>query len=199
MRLFRGVSSGLAFAPDSRTAVYDDSAGTLILAEVETGRELARFEDPEQARLDTAAFTPDGSQLVTTLRDRPYLRVWDLRAIRRRLAELRLDWDPPATFDTPDAPGSFPPIPKPFRVDRGQLDSWLKQASETPEQTVARTTRAIEAEPGDDAEAYHDRGHALLVGLKRFDEAIADFTAALKIRPNDAHLWLPAASSRRPA
>ena len=132
------------------------------------------------------AFTPDGSQLVTTLTDRPYLRVWDLRAIRRRLAELGLDWDPPATFDTPDAPGSFPPIPKPFRVDRGQLDSWLKQATETPEQTVERTTRAIEANP-DDAKAHHQRGHAL-ARLKRYEEAIADFTAALKSSPNDAHL-----------
>jgi tetratricopeptide (TPR) repeat protein len=56
--------------------------------------------------------------------DRPYLRVWDLRAIRQRLAELRLDWEAPATFGTPDAPGCFPPIPKPFHVDQGQLDSW---------------------------------------------------------------------------
>ena len=59
------------------------------------------------------AFTPDGSQLVTTLVDRPYLRVWDLRAIRRRLAGLGLDWDPPASFDTADAPGSFPRSPSP--------------------------------------------------------------------------------------
>jgi tetratricopeptide (TPR) repeat protein len=67
--------------------------------------------------------------LVTTLLDRPYLRVWDLGAIRRRLAELRLDWDPPATFDTAATPGSLPPIPKPFRVDRGDLDSRLAKIS----------------------------------------------------------------------
>jgi tetratricopeptide (TPR) repeat protein len=130
VRLFRGPSAGLglAFAPDARTAIYNDGTGTLILAEVETGRELARLEDPEQARPRMVAFTPDGSQLVTTLRDRPYLRVWDLRAIRRRLGGLGLDWDPPATFDTAEAPGSFPPLPKPFRVDRGQLDAWLAKA-----------------------------------------------------------------------
>jgi serine/threonine protein kinase/WD40 repeat protein/Tfp pilus assembly protein PilF len=186
VRLFRGLCRCLAFAPDSRTAVYGDNAGTLILAELETGRELARLEDPEQARLNFVAFTPDGSRLVTTLADRPYLRVWDLRAIRRRLAELRLDWDPPAIFATPDAPGSFPPTPKPFRVDRGRLDSWLKRLAETPAQTVERTTRAIEANP-DDAKAHHERAHAL-TSLKRLDEAITDFTAALKARPNDAHL-----------
>src|SRR5262249_25515835 len=115
-----------------------------------------------------------------------YLRVWDLRAIRRRLAELRLDWDPPATFDSADTPDSFPPIPKPFRVDRGQLDSWLKQGFETPEQIVERTTQEIEPNP-DDAHAHPQRGHALY-RLKRYGEAIADFTAALKASPNNAHL-----------
>jgi tetratricopeptide (TPR) repeat protein len=106
-----------------------------------------------------------------------------LRAIRRWLAELRLDWDPPATFATPEAPGSFPPFPKPFHVDRGQLDSWL---TEEAAQTVAQTTRAIETNP-DDAEAHHQRGHALY-RLKRYGEAIADFTVALKASPNNAHL-----------
>ena len=186
VRLVRGVSSGPAFAPDSRTAVYSDGAGTLILVEVETGGELARLEDPEQVRIDAAVFTPDGSHLVITLMGRPYLRVWDLRAIRRRLVELRLDWDPPATSDAPDEPGTFPPIPKPFRVDRGQLDSRLLEATETPEQIVYWKSRAIEADPND-SEALHQRGHALFQ-LKRFDEAIADFTAALKARPDDVHL-----------
>src|SRR5262249_14413864 len=124
---------------DSRTAIYDDNTGTLILVEVETGRELARLEDPEQSRLTAVALTPDGSQLVVTLRERPYLRVWDLRAIRRRLADLRLAGDPPAPSEPPDAPGSSPPIPKPFRVERGQLDSWLKQ------QVLAALKRAGES------------------------------------------------------
>jgi serine/threonine protein kinase/WD40 repeat protein/tetratricopeptide (TPR) repeat protein len=194
VRLYRGVTHWLAFAPDSRTAVYDDNAGTLIVAEVEAGRELARLEDPEQARVRPAfssvAFRPDGSQLVTTLADRPYFRVWDLRAIRGRLAGLGLDWDPPATFDTPDAPGPFPPTPKPFRVDPGPFDSWRKHGPETPEQTVARMTRALEAHPHD-AESRHERAHAL-ARLGRFDEAVADFTAALEAGPDahtmDAHL-----------
>jgi serine/threonine protein kinase/WD40 repeat protein len=153
VRLRRGVSRGLTFSTDSRTAIYDDNTGTLILAEVETGRELARLEDPEQSRLNAVALTPDGSQLVVTLRDRPYLRVWDLRAIRRRLAELRLDWDPPATLEPPDAPGSSPPIPKPFRVDRGQLDSSMAK-----------------------------------VRLKRFEAALAEVEASLRLKPDQTEL-----------
>jgi hypothetical protein len=57
----------MAFAPDLRTAPVDNRAGTLILAEVETGREIARLEDPERAQANAVEFTPDGSQLVVTL------------------------------------------------------------------------------------------------------------------------------------
>jgi serine/threonine protein kinase/WD40 repeat protein len=131
-RLLQGVAMSLAFAPDSRTVVYDDHAGSMILAEVATGRELARFEDPEQSAAAALAFSPDGSRLVTTLADRPYLRIWDLGAIRRRLAGMGLDWDPPAMSGTSDAPVSFPAIPKPTRVDRGQFDDWLAQSKLKP-------------------------------------------------------------------
>jgi hypothetical protein len=102
----------------------------MVLADVETGRELARLEDPEQAQIDTTAFTPDGSQLVTTLVGRPYLCVWDLRAIRRRLTDLQLDWEAPPIDDAPAATAPFPPILRPFRVDPGQLDSWLKKEAD---------------------------------------------------------------------
>jgi WD40 repeat protein/Tfp pilus assembly protein PilF len=183
VRLSRGVCRTMAFAPDSRTVIYDDHAGILILAEVETGRELARFEDPEQAQTSGVAIARDGSYLVVTLENRPYLRIWDLRAIRRWLRARGLDWDPPASSETAGVPASFPPIPKPFRVDRGQLDSMPRQAAE---QIVEHMTRAIESNP-DDAQAHHQRGHAL-ARLNRFGEAIADFTAALKASPNDFHL-----------
>jgi Flp pilus assembly protein TadD len=189
VRLSRGPTGpglGLAFAPDSRTAGYGDNAGTVTLVDVETGRELVRFEDPEQARLDGMAFTPDGSHLVTTFVDRPYLRIWDLRAIRRRLADLHLDWDPPARFDIHDVARSYPPIPKPFQVDPGPLDPWPTDGAEPPAGSVERTTRAIEVNPND-ARAHHERAHAL-AKLKRYEEAIADFTAALNASPSNAHL-----------
>ena len=133
--------------------------------------------------MDAAAFTLDGSQLVTTLFGRPYLRVWDLRAIRRRLAELDLDWDPPAIVHTAATPGSFPPIAKPFHVDHGQLDSWLNPVAETPEQLVARTSRAIAAKP-DDIPSHLARALAL-VRLGRHEEAIANFSRVLKDQPVD--------------
>ena len=46
-----------------------------------------------------ASFSPDGSRLVVTTNDGPAVHVWDLRAIRRHLAEMGLDWDAPAFSD----------------------------------------------------------------------------------------------------
>ena len=38
-----------------------------------------------------------------------------------------------------------------------------------------------------DADAYHKRGHALLE-MNRLSEAIDDFSRAIRLRPDDAHL-----------
>ena len=56
-----------------------------------------------------ATFSPDGSRLVTTSPEGPTVRVWDLRAIRRRLAGMGLDWDAPAYPDAdPAGPEAAP-------------------------------------------------------------------------------------------
>src|SRR5262249_1242661 len=49
----------------------------------------------ETTRLIPSCFTPDGSTLVTLGTESEALHVFDLRAIRRKLAELGLDWDAP--------------------------------------------------------------------------------------------------------
>ena len=68
-----------------------------------------------------ATVSPDGSRLVSYTSDGPAVHVWDLRLIRHRLAEMRLDWDaPPFTDDDPGGP-SLPPLP-PLKVDLGLLD-----------------------------------------------------------------------------
>jgi serine/threonine protein kinase/WD40 repeat protein len=126
VRLFLGPSHDLVFAPDGRTIAYgDDRAVGWTLAELPTGRALARFRDPEQSRINRLAFTPDGTRVVASLLESPYVRVWDLPSIRRRLAELHLDWAPPTRFPAPEAPRTFPPYPEPFRVVRGKLDYWV--------------------------------------------------------------------------
>jgi serine/threonine protein kinase/WD40 repeat protein len=101
---------GLAFSPDSRLLAFETGYGVIRLVDPATGREYAHLEDPNQDRTGWISFSPDGSQLVAT--GGGPIHVWDLRAIRRQLAELGLDWNLP----------SYPPAkeaeaPKPLQVE----------------------------------------------------------------------------------
>jgi serine/threonine protein kinase/WD40 repeat protein len=89
-------------------AVLGRENGIYRLVELATGRELARLQDPDQ-HFGAAAFTPDGTKLVVNAKDG--LRVWDLRRLRERLAELRLDWDA-----LPYRPAEEPGAPSPLSV-----------------------------------------------------------------------------------
>jgi WD40 repeat protein len=111
---------GLCFSPDGRLLVLQDASRVLRLVEAETGRTLARLESPDlcAVRYDSAAFSPDGSRLVITTDDGPAVHVWDLRAIRRHLAWMGLDWDAPAFSEDDPASRTLPPLP-PLKVDYG--------------------------------------------------------------------------------
>jgi serine/threonine protein kinase/WD40 repeat protein len=94
-------------SPDSRLVILGMKDGVYRLVELATGRELARLEDPERIAA-SAVFTPDGTRLVVSAADG--LRVWDLRRIRRELAELGLDWDAPPYPEAADG------LPGPLEV-----------------------------------------------------------------------------------
>jgi tetratricopeptide (TPR) repeat protein len=101
-----GPGSLQCVSADSRLAVLAMTDGYYRLVDVETGRELVRIEDPERYP-GLATLTPDGTGLVALTKDG--VRVWDLRAIRRELSALGLDWDAlPYSPEPPvaDAPGS---------------------------------------------------------------------------------------------
>ena len=92
-------------------------------------------------RVGCATFSPDGSRLVVTTNDGPAVHVWDLRAIRKHLAEMGLDWDAPAYSDDDPAGPDLPPLP-PLKVDYGPLAGELEHISEPAEtliETVHRT------------------------------------------------------------
>jgi hypothetical protein len=61
-----------------------------------TGREYVRLEVPVQVRFIPIGFTADGSRLMALGIESQALHVWDLRLIRRQLAEIGLDWEAPA-------------------------------------------------------------------------------------------------------
>jgi WD40 repeat protein/tetratricopeptide (TPR) repeat protein len=185
---------GLAFSPDGRLLVVQDAIKVLRLVETETGRTLAGLESPDECAVQWATFSPDGSRLVVATNDGPGVHVWDLRAIRRRLVGMGLDWDAPplpapetSTVDAGDRPSikvdvDFGPLKR--YSDQYQRD--LEQYSVPAEELVARYTERLRAHP-DDPGSLHQRGHALL-RLNRSEEALADFSAASALRPLDAHL-----------
>jgi serine/threonine protein kinase/WD40 repeat protein len=117
-RQIRG--EGRCFSPDSRLVVLVDETRIIRLVEIETGRIVARLESPELGQVYSASFSPDGSRLVVSSNDGPAMHVWDLRAIRRTLARMGLDWDAPAYSDDDPAGRSATPLP-PLQVDLGPV------------------------------------------------------------------------------
>ncbi len=103
---------GLCFSPDGRLVVVAEQSRVLQLVETETGRKVARFESPDLCGVEFVTFSPDGSRLVVTTNGPGAVHVWDLRAIRRRLVEMGLDWDAPAFSDDDPAAPSAPPFPR---------------------------------------------------------------------------------------
>jgi hypothetical protein len=59
-----------------------------------TGQALAELEAPNSGMIGGLAFNSDGTQLFAC-ESVDAVRVWDLGAIRRQLAEMGLDWEQP--------------------------------------------------------------------------------------------------------
>jgi WD40 repeat protein len=99
-----------AFSPDGTLSAIDTGRGSVALVVVATGREVARLEPPGKDRLNAIHFSPDGTKLIGPA-DYQSVHVWDLRAIRRELSAIGLDWDLPP----------YPPPPEtatgPIRIE----------------------------------------------------------------------------------
>ncbi len=120
---------GLCFSPDSRLVVVAEPSRVLRLVETETGRTLARLESPDLCGVGLVTFSPDGSRLVVTTNEPPAVHVWDLRAIRKHLTGMGLDWDAPAYPDDDPAGPSARPLP-PIQVDYGPIRRAIDRANQ---------------------------------------------------------------------
>jgi hypothetical protein len=149
---------GLCFSPDGRLVVVQDDTGVLRLVDIKSGRALARLESPDRCQVRAASFSADGSRLVITTPDGPAIHVWDLRAIRHRLAEMGLDWEaPPFSHDDPASP-ALPPLP-PLKFDYGPH---LRTAYLDPgisEPFIAELERALVRYPNHPGLRYTLAGH----------------------------------------
>jgi WD40 repeat protein/Tfp pilus assembly protein PilF len=175
----------LGFSPDGMVLAVETGAGAVRLVNPATGRDYARLEDPNQERATHIGFSPDGAQLAAASADSAAIHIWDLRAIRRNLAAMGLDWH------APPYPDSDPPDPAlssltSLQVDLGPFQKARDRSNPPPEVLLERFDALLKDDP-EDAGAYHLRA-LILDRLQRVPGAIADFSRAIERRPKDAHL-----------
>jgi serine/threonine protein kinase/WD40 repeat protein len=103
-----------AFSPDGLMAVAE--GGALRLVELETGREVARLEAPDEPGQVPVSFSADGSVLMAGSDSTQTVLLWDLRALREELAARGLDWDRPPYPPAP--PRNAAPVR--IEVDQGK-------------------------------------------------------------------------------
>jgi WD40 repeat protein/tetratricopeptide (TPR) repeat protein len=179
-----GLLRAPAFTADGRMMALRLTPRQILLADVATGRTIAHLSTLQPLSATPLVFSPDGSRLAASTNQRTVL-LWDLRAIRRDLTEMKLDWDEP----------SYPPAePIPSQgslrmsVDFGDLlvqqKADVARSQETLQNSLALWTTSIVLCPCH-PEGYHQRGH-IYEELGRPREAIEDFTAALRWQPADA-------------
>lgn len=84
------ATAPMAFHPDGRTFAISESQSHLQLFDVESRQPLATLTSPDPAYTGWAAYSPDGFSLARTTGGAIHL--WDLRRLRARLSEWKLDW-----------------------------------------------------------------------------------------------------------
>ncbi|HTK78195.1 MAG TPA: protein kinase [Gemmataceae bacterium] len=185
-----GGRGPIAFSADGRVAAIAQSRSRVRLVDTATGRELASLEaTPSPAIIDGLCFTRAGDRLIATQAAQG-IHVWDLRLIRQRLDEIRLDWDAPAYPPTTPA-SDVPPVDG--SVDFGDLDfahnrsAWIRVAGPAdlrdPAKALAPALQATELQPED--ANYQNTLGTVYYRLARYEDAVATFEANLKRKDGD--------------
>jgi serine/threonine protein kinase/WD40 repeat protein/Tfp pilus assembly protein PilF len=168
----------MAFTRDGKIMAILQSPRRVQLLDVTTGAELASFEAADPHNINHLCFSPDGSRLSASCLHQ-VIQVWDLRAIRRELAEINLDWDLP-----PYPPLQETATPKALEVKLVMGNLAGPQPARPPSslhEQLALYSLAIAIAPLPlHPEPYHQRGHVYeKLGQPR--QAIDDFSAALRL------------------
>jgi serine/threonine protein kinase/WD40 repeat protein len=167
---------GALFSPDGKllatTTGWLGGEGLTLLDPV-NGRPLATLTGPDPLPIRCAAFSPDGTQLAVYA-GFDTIQLWDLRAVRRRLAEMGLDWDLP--------PYPAAPAPQAERIKPLQVHLDLGEFADREKYSLILAFFPLHAE------AYYRRGLAY-VRFGQRKEALDDFNMVLVLQPDhaDAH------------
>jgi eukaryotic-like serine/threonine-protein kinase len=167
-----------AFSPDSRLLAVETGYGAVRLIDLKTAQEWGRLEDPHQSRASWIGFSPDAAQVIVATGEPPALHVWDLRLVRRQLADRGLDWDEP--------PLPPPPVREPIPSLRtaGAPALYFVDRSADIDQAIALSSFVLALNPFC-YRAYVQRAEAF-VRSSRTDNAVADYALALSLLPAGA-------------
>jgi eukaryotic-like serine/threonine-protein kinase len=87
-------SGPIAFSAHGRTLAIAPSTNLVRLIDAATGRTLADLKAADQRPLTWMCFSPDEGRLAVATANH-LIHLWDLRRIRRQLADMGLDWESP--------------------------------------------------------------------------------------------------------
>ena len=154
----------------------------ILLADVATGRGLARLTTLQPLYATPLVFSPDGTTLIARTAEKTVL-VWNLQRIRDQLAPRGLDWNAPPYRcpDFRDLPGQLSP-PRTVRVVGEVMEPQVRRAAEW-----AEMNRRLAAKPSD-ADALIHRGW-LSTTQRQWREAIVDLEQGLRLRADDSDAW----------
>jgi WD40 repeat protein len=88
-----GASGHSVFSDDGKLMAVCSSFATLQLIDAKNGAPIAELQTPHESRIGYFCFNHGGDRLAVRYLATDAVEIWDLREIRRQLAELDLDWD----------------------------------------------------------------------------------------------------------
>jgi serine/threonine protein kinase/WD40 repeat protein/Tfp pilus assembly protein PilF len=190
-----------AFTHDSKLLALGDRPGLVRLVAAASGAEIARLTAPEPIRLQPCCFTPDDTRLIAVGLETTSLYIFDLRAIRRGLAELGLDWDAsPLPAATPSVEAiSLAAAPLAIELDLADVQKW-PQADQLQQQAhqhlrkkeltkaLAALRQAVKTAPGF-APGHNNLAWLLATGPKELrdpQQALTEARKAVELCPDQA-------------
>jgi tetratricopeptide (TPR) repeat protein len=177
------VLKPLAFHPGGRiAAILAPQALQIRLVDLATGRLLALLVPPEDSTTYGLTFSPDGRFLAAAQTDRR-VDVWDLSAIRRRLAELNLAEGLPDLFGGSTTANEAPAVERIEVVGGDPAGLRLLAVRQTLRRAWFRFRGLLDPEFADASELFQRGDRRAWLGQWRL--AAADYARALGEAPGD--------------